>query len=344
MRLRSLLRKFQANRDFLALRPEEMVTSAYNALLRREPEPGDLHKYTDGIRNGQSLLWLLQSLVQTDEFLLKHSGGNSPLDTAPPMDVRASATSPEELRALWDHISSVWSKFGSTDPYWSVLTDERFRSKNMTDEASIEAFFATGQGELLRLEAWLRRNALELEPDIIFAEYGCGVGRLTHWLARRYRRVVAFDVSEPHLKAARDYLSRHGIQNVDLVLVRGDADLQLLSDVDFFYSSIVLQHNPPPIMTDILGRAFEGLKKGGYCFFQLPTYSANYSFSMEAYWSDVAANKGMEMHFLSQKSVLELARRYEVFPIEIQPDASIGNRTCWISNTFLMMKALAPQS
>jgi SAM-dependent methyltransferase len=344
MRLRSLLRKFQTNRDFLAMRPEELVTSAYKVLLRRDPDPGNLRIYTDGLRNGQGLLWLLESLVQTDEFLLKHSGGDLPLDTAPPMDVPSKAATPEEHRALWDHVSSVWSKFGSTDPYWSVLTDERFRSKNMTDEASIEAFYATGQGELLRLEAWLRRNALELQPNSICAEYGCGVGRLTHWLARRFRRVVAFDISEPHLKAADDYLSRHGIHNVDLVLVRGDTDLQKLSDFDLFCSFIVLQHNPPPIMIDILARAFGGLKSGGYCFFQIPTYSANYSFSIDAYWTGVAANKGMEMHFLPQKTVLELARRHEVFPIEIQPDASIGNRTCWISNTFLMMKTLAPQS
>src|SRR6201992_2187906 len=155
MRLRSLLSKFRANRDFLALQPEEVVTSAYWALLQRDPEPSKLHSYADGIRNGQGLLWLLTSLVQTSEFVLRHSGGNSPLDTAPPMDGPSNAANHEELRALWDHISSVWSQFGSTDPYWSVLTDERFRSKNMTDEASIEAFYATGQGELLRLEAWL---------------------------------------------------------------------------------------------------------------------------------------------------------------------------------------------
>jgi SAM-dependent methyltransferase len=344
MRLRSLLRKFRANRDFLTLQPEELVTSAYRALLRRDPDPSSLQTYSSAIRNGQDLLWLLQSLVQTDEFLLHHSGSNSPLDIAPPMEVQMSARNPEEHRALWDHISSVWSKFGSTDPYWSVLTDERFRSKNMTDEASIEAFYATGEGELLRLDAWVRRNALELKPDSICAEYGCGVGRLTHWLARRFSRVVAFDISEPHLKAAHDYLSRHGIHNVDLILVRGNADLQMLSDVDLFYSAIVLQHNPPPIMTDILARAFAGLKKGGYCFFQIPTYSADYSFSMESYWTDIASNKGMEMHFLPQKSVIELGRQYEVFPIEIQPDAAIGNRTCWISNTFLMMKTSAQQS
>jgi SAM-dependent methyltransferase len=344
MGLRSFLKKFQANRDILALRPEDLVTSAYRALLQRDPDANNLHTYTDGLRNGHDPLWLLQSLVQTDEFVLKHSGGNSPLDTGPPMDVQSRAAKPEELRALWDHISSVWSKFGSTDPYWSVVTDERFRSKNMTDDASIEAFYATGQGELLRLEAWLRRNALELAPDSVCAEYGCGVGRLTHWLARRFGRVVAFDISEPHLKAAQDYLSRHGIGNVELVLVRGDADLKRLSEIDLFYSSIVLQHNPPPIMTDILGRAFSGLKNGGHCFFQIPTYSANYSFSMDAYWTEVAANKGMEMHFLPQKSVLELARGHEVFPVEIQPDAAIGNRTCWISSTFLMMKRLAPPS
>jgi SAM-dependent methyltransferase len=320
------------------------VAPAYRALLRREPDPSALQTYSNAIRNGQDLLWLLQNLVQSDEFVLHHSGNASPLDTAPPMDVQTSATNPEEHRALWDHISSVWSKFGSTDPYWSVLTDERFRSKNMTNGASLEAFYATGQGELLRLEAWLRRNSLELKPDTICAEYGCGVGRLTQWFARRFRRVVAFDISEFHLKAAQDYLSRQGIHNVDFVLVRGNADLQMLSDVDVFYSDRVLQHNPPPIMIDILGATFAGLKNGGYCFFQMPTYSANYSFSMDSYWTDVAANKGMEMHFLPQKSVLELARQHEVFPIEIQPDDVIGNRTCWISNTFLMMKTLAQPS
>ena len=39
MGLRSLLKKFQANRDFLAMRPEELVTSAYKVLLQRDPDP-----------------------------------------------------------------------------------------------------------------------------------------------------------------------------------------------------------------------------------------------------------------------------------------------------------------
>jgi SAM-dependent methyltransferase len=244
---------------------------------------------------------------------------------------------------LWDHIASVWSHFGRVDPYWSVLTDDRWRTKNMTKAATIEAFHATGQADLLRLEAWFRRNSLELKREMVCAEYGCGVGRFTQWLATRFGHVLAFDISEPHLDAARERLRRLGIKNVDFVLVRGRADLQMLSGVNLFYSMIVLQHNPPPIMTDVLAGAFAGLKNGGCCFFQIPTYSANYSFSIRSYQQNLPAGKKMEMHCLPQKNVLELARQYEVYPIEIQPDGAVGNQSRWISNTFLMRKVAANQ-
>jgi SAM-dependent methyltransferase len=336
---RSLLKKFQISHDLLTLRPEELVTAAYRALLRREPDSGGLKSYSDAIRNGHDITWLLQSLVRSEEFGLNHSINDFSLDTALRMNVQTDATI-EERRALWDHIALVWSDLGRVDPYWSVLTDDRWRAKNMTEEAAIEAFYATGQADLLRLEAWLRRNSLELNTDAVCAEYGCGVGRLTQWFATRFRHVLAFDISESHLKAARERLCRRGINNVDFVLVRGTADLRMLADVDLFYSMIVLQHNPPPVMTDILAGAFGGLKKGGCCFFQIPTYSASYSFSLKSYRKTLAAKKQMEMHGLPQRNVFELARQYEVFPVEIQPDDVTGNQSRWISHTFLMRKAL----
>jgi SAM-dependent methyltransferase len=335
MTWRTLLRKFRVNHDSLTLQPEELVRTAYLALLRREPDPEGLKSYSDAIRNGHDLAWLLRSLLRSQEYVLATDGFS--LDTAPPLNVQTNVT-PEERRALWAHIASVWSNFGKVDPYWSVLTDDRWRAKKMTEEAAIEAFYATGQADLLRLEAWLRRNALALNPDPVCAEYGCGVGRLTQWLARRFRHVLAFDISEPHLEAARNRLRRQGIKNVEFVLVRGIADLRMVAEVDLFYSMIVLQHNPPPIMTDILAGAFAGLKTGGYCFFQIPTYSANYSFSIQSYRQNLTAKKKMEMHCLPQKEVLELARQYEVFPVEIQPDDAVGNQGRWISNTFLMRK------
>ncbi|MBV9107012.1 MAG: class I SAM-dependent methyltransferase [Verrucomicrobia bacterium] len=338
MMFRSLLEKLQVRHDLLTMQPEELVTAAYKALLRREPDPGGLKACSDGIRAGHDLEWLLGTLIRSEEFALNRPPNDFPLDAAPPMDVQANATT-QELRALWDHIGLVWTNFGATDPYWSVLTNDRWRAKNMTEEEAIESFYATGQSDLLRLEAWLRRNSLELNADAVCGEYGCGVGRLTQWLSTRFRRVVALDISEPHLKAARERLCRRGIDNVDFILVRGDEDLRVLDGVSLFYSMIVLQHNPPPIMTEILARAFAGLSDGGCCFFQIPTYSASYSFSVKSYWTELAAKKEMEMHFLPQKNVLELARQHEVFPVEIQPDGAIGNQRRWISTTFLMRKS-----
>jgi SAM-dependent methyltransferase len=319
--------------------PEETVTAAYRALLRRDPDPEGLRNCVEAIRGGRNLDWLLESLIGSEEFKLVHFANYLPLDTAPPMNVQVDFANLNERRAFWDHIASIWSNFGELDPYWSVLTDERWRSKNMSDKAALEAFYSTGQAELERMEAWFNRNCLELRGDAVVAEYGCGVGRLTQWLAQRFRRVVAFDISEPHLEAARKRLSERGAANVDFVLVRKKADLKALSGIDLFYSMIVLQHNPPPMMVEILSSVFTALRAGGHCFFQVPTYARDYSFNVDSYWKDLADKKQMEMHFLPQKIVLELAQKSRVFPVEVQPDKCIGNPNNWISNTFLMTKA-----
>lgn len=106
-----------------------------------------------------------------------------------------------------------------------------------------------------------------------------------------------------------------------------------------FFSFLVLQHNPPPIMIDILGHAFKGLAPRGLAFFQLlPTYSRDHSFSFAEYWVAMAEQRTMEMHFLPQHIVLELGRRHGVHPLEVQADGAIGHHKCWISSTFLMTK------
>jgi SAM-dependent methyltransferase len=330
-------RSHDANEE-LHLKPEDLVTVTYQALLGREPDLGGLKTFSDAIRHGRDVSWLLRSFVQSEEFALYHFNPGFSLETAPSMDVQIGGITPGAQAALWDHIASVWSALGSTDPFWSVLTDERWRSKNMTDEQKIEAFYATGEGDLLRLDGWLSRNSVKLTSEAVCAEYGCGVGRLTQWLAKRFRRVVAFDISEPHLQAARDRLSRLAIDNVDFILVRGIGDLRMLCNIDLFYSFIVLQHNPPPIIAKILSSAFAGLNEGGCCFFQVPTFSTGYRFSLDCYWANLAQRKQMEMHFLPQKIVFELGRKHNVHPIEIQRDGWIGKRKDWVSNTFLMGK------
>jgi 2-polyprenyl-3-methyl-5-hydroxy-6-metoxy-1,4-benzoquinol methylase len=324
-----------------AFEADQIITALYEAMLQRRPDPGGLRHYADALSEGASLTEVVSAFLASEEFrhrVMPTLASRFSLDSAPPIAIQVKFTAAER-RAVWNHVSEVWSAYGKTDPCWSVLVDERWRSKNLTNEI-LHAFYQSGESEVLRLEAWLRRNGLD-SSGAVCAEYGCGVGRITHALARRFRRVVAFDISEPHLDFARRRLSGQGVDNVEYVLVSNEAALDRLRGVDLFYSILVLQHNPPPVMADILIRAFSGLNPGGRAFFQMPTYALNYSFSVADYWNALAKEKTMEMHFLPQKFVLEIGRRERVHPVEIQPDWCIGHPDEWISTTFLMQKCHA---
>jgi SAM-dependent methyltransferase len=315
----------------------QIVKALYNVLLRREAEPEGLNAHTTKLSMNGDLKSLFEDFIQSEEY--RGIVGNSrsyPLDSAPPMPLE-TVHDASAHRALWQHIASVWSEYGRSEPYWSVLTNDRWRAANIADE-HLSAFFATGNVALYRLDSWLRRNALSCSQNGVCVEYGCGVGRVTSFLARRFRRIIALDVSDSHLDVARRHLAGQGIDNVEFVLVRDKDDLGPLSEADVFYSILVLQHNPPPIMTDVLSLAFKGLKPGGIAFFQIPTYSRDYSFFLAPYLDRAIAERSMELHFLPQHSILELGRIHSVFPVEIQPDWCIGNYDRWISSTFLMVK------
>lgn len=310
------------------------VTLAYRAVLRRDPDPAGLRAYVQAIqRDGRDAAWVIARLAESDEFraLAARSERPFPLDEAPPMTVQLDCD-PDSLQALWDRVAATWSELGETDPHWSVLTEERFRASAMTADA-LAAYHETGAGELRRLRAWLHRAGLAIPADGVCAEFGCGTGRITRALAPAVRRVIGFDVSAPHLRAASAQIAADGLGNVDFVQVRGPADLGALAGIDLFYSIISLQHSPPPIIMDVLQRAFAGLRPGGCAFFQLPTYGTGYTYP-------AAANTaGMEMHFVPQQAVFAAAHNAGLRVLEVQPDWCTGRIGEWISNTFLLQRA-----
>lgn len=324
---------------------EAQVALAYRAVLRRDADPGGRARYTAALRDGHDMAWLVEVLAGSDEFRALANPDEFrvappapalarrlyPQDSAPPLQVQTDC-GPGELQALWDRVAAVWSGLGEADAHWSVLTEDRFRAP-VLDAAALAAFHETGEGEAQRLEAWLRRAGVPFPADRACAEYGCGVGRITRALARRFRRVVALDVSAPHLRAAAADLAAAGIGNAELLQVRGPADLAALDGVDLFYSVISLQHSPPPVIMDVLRWAFAGLRPGGCAFFQVPTYAAGY-----AWPSDAAVQEGMEMHFVPQRVILAAAHAAGLRALEVQPDWCIGRDDEWISNTFLLRK------
>ena len=313
----------------------EQVALAFRAVLRREPDANGLATYTQALQQGRDLPWLVGILSASNEFhgleQRLRAGQTFPLDSAPPMAFDAGCT-PEGKQALWDQLAATWSSLGEQEPYWSVLTEERFRATDM-NPAALSSFHETGEEEVRRLNAWLRRAGWTLGPGAVCAEYGCGVGRITRSLARQFGQVLGFDISAPHLAVARAQMAAEDLANTDFVQVRQPADLARLDAIDLFYSIISLQHSPPPIILDVLTRAFSGLRPGGCAFFQLPTYGLGYS-----YGPDYQHRNEMEMHCVPQRVVLDLAHRAGLMVAEVQPDWCVGRPGEWISNTFLLLR------
>lgn len=154
-----------------------------------------------------------------------------------------------------------WEKLGATDPYWAVLTDDKFHKDSLSPE-NIAQFFARGEQDVANVFAAVEKC---ITPDFRPAralDFGCGVGRLVIPMARRSGEVVGVDVSDAMLAEARRNVERAGVANAEFV--QGDDALSRVSgEFDFIYSYIVLQHIPVSRGEAITRRLLALLRSGG---------------------------------------------------------------------------------
>jgi SAM-dependent methyltransferase len=315
--------------------PEEIVSALYRAILERPPDQAGFAGFLQRLNDGEPLHELVGEFLASEEFRVKSLErlGIEPL----PANAIDLDLSPSQRQYVWQHVAAVWNRLGRDDPYWSVLTAEEFHLANMSRAGAIERFYESGRFDVERIEGYLSRNGHRLPDTGLCVDYGCGLGLATLWLARRCERVLAVDVSQVHLDLAREALAERGVTNVEFRLLRSRQDLDALRDFDFFHSVLVLQHNPPPLIADILSAALAGLNTGGYAFFQVPTFGRGYSWHYDSYIADTAPSQQMEMHVLPQSAVFDLAARAGCIPLEVEPDACAGMPD-WISNTFVFAK------
>lgn len=318
---------------------ENIVTALYRGLLGRDPDVNGLATHAGRLSQGAPLDDLARRIVSSPEFAEKFRANakfnRHPFDAAPPLPIELDV-SPADEKRLWAHIERCWSMLGTVRPHFSVITNQKWRDGQISDEDE-EKFYASGQGDLRRLDAWLARNGVTTDHVETCVEFGCGLARHSIWLARRYPRVVALDISEPHLALARKKAAAEGLTNIEFVHVQSRDDLRRVQGADLFFSHIVLQHNPPPLIAEILDQAFAGMRPRGLAFFQVPTYGAGYAFNLKAYLDDMQ-ERGMETHVFPQRAVFDVAWRYGVRPLEVQPDNALGGFDRWISSCFLMEK------
>ncbi|MCX7099275.1 MAG: class I SAM-dependent methyltransferase [Methylococcales bacterium] len=313
----------------------EAITWAYRLFLDRDPEsPLVVEEKLKMLISTQDVR---QEFLNSYEFNSINDDLRSPLlsGNEPPMHIEG--VSDLQLQELFFHIQNIWENFGETEPYWSVATSEQFRSSNINDTRS--KFYETGLNNVTTLFNTLERNGIDHSHFKTCLEYGCGLGRVTCWLAKRFETVLGYDISGSHLRFTKQYFDEVGIQNVLLHHISKPQDIGNFPKVDVIYSVIVLQHNPPPIIRLIIQELIRALNPGGIAYFQVPTYRLGYNFSMDDYLEGEAARGDMEMHVFPQKEIFDIIAKEHAKVVEILEDRWTGlkngeNR----SNTFVVQK------
>lgn len=166
----------------------------------------------------------------------------------------------------WRSVARTWEDLARSDPLWAVLSEPDKRARQW----NADAFFETGEELVEKILSRAETAGARVKYGLA-VDFGCGVGRLSRALARRFDKVIGIDVSETMVRIARELNKEHA--GLSFLLNQRD-DLRSLPDAfaDFVCSHITLQHLRPAIAECYIRDLFRIARPGGYVYFQLPSH------------------------------------------------------------------------
>jgi len=185
-----------------------------------------------------------------------------------------------------------WERFGSTDPYFAVLTAPEFHGQVSGVERA--KFFQSGVEHIANMFSIIHQR---LDPSFAperALDFGCGVGRLLIPLAERCREVTGMDISPSMLAESRRNCDAAGATGVRLL--RSDDSLSALDgEFDFIHTYIVLQHIPVERGEKVIRGLTQRLAPNGIAMFQVPyTGGRDRLLSKLLYWTRMAIPGGKQ--------------------------------------------------
>jgi ubiquinone/menaquinone biosynthesis C-methylase UbiE len=128
-----------------------------------------------------------------------------------------------------------WNKRAKEDAFFYVSS---FR-KDWNDHF----FYQWGEIQTQRvIDEFLK--TLNVNPsDLVILEIGCGAGRMSRALASRFKRVLAYDVSEEYILIAEE--KNHHLKNIIFNVNDGSSFPEINDEsIDFVFSGWTMQHMP----------------------------------------------------------------------------------------------------
>lgn len=162
--------------------------------------------------------------------------------------------------AVLNRLQSDWNALARRDALWAILTD---RSK-VDGGWDVGEFLATGEIEMATVMGYL--DAVRCVPRAVgrALDFGCGVGRLTQAMARRFAACVGVDISDEMVRKARELNCYAHCSYFVSAAERLPFEPESFA---FVYSNIVLQHMPRGLSLGYLREFVRVLEPGGVLVF-----------------------------------------------------------------------------
>ena len=267
-------------------------------ILGREPENEAIIR--EQMESHASMQELRAAFLGSNEFRENVRGMGPAQSTGfePPLAIER-VEDRQTMQRLLDHIAASWSHYGETDPHWSVLTEERFRKDSLDDHR--EAFDALGKQNADRFLATLSRNGLSLSGTGHCIELGCGVGRITRWLAPLFEEVIGARC------LARTPCAREGIRRGGTRTTSSSGGCQHRGSRAAAAGRGVLYVSRAPAQSAARHRSdprshLRAARVRAVAYVHLPTFIPDYHFDAEAYLAEREDRLDMEMHMLQQRT------------------------------------------
>lgn len=212
-----------------------------------------------------------------------------------------------------------WNELAKEDALWAVLTDD---AKGVETETpwTDEEFFATGEKEIARIIQTIEDRKLYMKTRKNALDFGCGVGRLSRALAKRFENVHGVDGSKEMIKIAKE--KNPGI-NFHLNEV-DDLSLFKSASFDLIVSHITLQHIPKEAAKKYIQEFVRLVAPMGVIVFEMP--SAMISEPRDPY--------KMQMNTMSTKEVTEALHGSYI----LRHDRTVTDDTCFAWDTYWVSK------
>jgi SAM-dependent methyltransferase len=157
-------------------------------------------------------------------------------------------------------LKNDWENLAERDALGAILTD----ASRVDGKWDIAEFMATGDAEVEIVMNHLTRIGRIPDFGAVALDFGCGVGRLTQALARRFAQCVGVDISRQMIEKAVAFNRNPHCRYT----VHADTPLPFADEsFSFIYSNIVLQHVPARFSQQYLREFVRVLAPGGVLVF-----------------------------------------------------------------------------